>query len=132
MCAREVYVAASRADLKWLGLDWDGDPVRQSDRLGAYAAALDDLRSRGLVYPCFCTRADIAASLSAPHGPSGAVYPGTCRDLPAVDRERRMAAEPPCWRLDLARAGTETGEPEWDEMGQGLHTPAAQAHPHTD
>src|SRR3546814_10558211 len=56
--SREDYVAASLADLKWLGLDWDGDPVRQSDRLGAYAAALDDLRSRGLVYPCFCTRAE--------------------------------------------------------------------------
>src|SRR3546814_2285314 len=87
--SREDYVAASLADLKWLGLDWDGDPVRQSDRLGAYAAALDDLRSRGLVYPCFCTRADIAASLSAPHGPSGAVYPGPCPALPDVDRDRK-------------------------------------------
>src|SRR3546814_12697859 len=68
--SREDYVAASLADLKWLGLDWDGDPVRQSDRLGAYAAALDDLRSRGLVYPCFCPRPDIPARLSDPHGPA--------------------------------------------------------------
>src|SRR3546814_18558968 len=77
--SREDYVAASLADLKWLGLDWDGDPVRQSGRLGAYAAALDALRSRGLVYPCFCTRADIAPSLTAPHCHHGAVHTGTCR-----------------------------------------------------
>ena len=126
--SREDYVAASLADLKWLGLDWDGDPVRQSGRLGAYAAALDDLRSRGLVYPCFCTRADIAASLSAPHGPSGAVYPGTCRPLTQGERERRIAAEPHCWRLDMARAVAEGGELVWEEMGQGLRIADPWAH----
>ena len=63
--SREDYVTGSLADLAWLGIDRDGDPVRQSDRLGTYAAALENLRTRGLVYPCFCTRADIAASLSA-------------------------------------------------------------------
>ncbi|MBJ7501009.1 MAG: tRNA glutamyl-Q(34) synthetase GluQRS [Sphingopyxis sp.] len=126
--SREDYVAASLADLAWLGLDWDGDPVRQSDRLADYAAGLDDLRRRGLVYPCFCTRADIAASLSAPHGPSGAVYPGTCRDLPAAPRERRMAAEPHCWRLDMARAVAETGELAWEEAGQGQRIADSQAH----
>ena len=126
--SREEFIGASLADLAWLGIDWDGDPVRQSARLGAYAAALDDLRSRGLVDPCVCTRADIAASLSAPHGPWGAVDPGTCRDLPDVDRERRMAAEPHCWRLDMARAVTETGELEWEEMGQGRRIADGQAH----
>ena len=126
--SREEFIGASLADLAWLGIDWDGDPERQSDRLDAYAAALDDLRTRGLVYPCFCTRADIAASLSAPHGPSGAVYPGTCRHLTQGERERRMASEPHCWRLDMARAVAETGELAWEEMGQGLRIADPWAH----
>ena len=126
--SREEYVGASLADLAWLGVDWDGDPVRQSARLGDYAAALDNLRGRGLVYPCFCTRADIAASLSAPHGPSGAVYPGTCRGLPDAERERRMAHEPHCWRLDMARAAAEAGELAWEEAGQGPRSADPAAH----
>ena len=126
--SREEYVGASLADLEWLGIDWDGDPVRQSDRLGDYAAALDRLRARGLVYPCFCTRADIAASLSAPHGPSGAVYPGTCRNLPDAERARRMAGEPHCWRLDMTRAIAGAGELAWEEAGQGLRTADPRAH----
>ena len=131
--SREEYVAASLADLEWLGIGRDGDPVRQSDRIASYAAALENLRARGLVYPCFCTRADIAASLSAPHGPpngpAGALYPGTCRDLPAAARDRRMAIEPHCWRLDMARAVAETGELAWEEAGQGRPRAAdSQAH----
>lgn len=126
--SREEFVAASLADLAWLGIDWDGDTVRQSERLGDYAAALNELRARGLVYPCFCTRADIAASLSAPHGPSGAIYPGTCSNLPAVTREQRMAAEPHCWRLDMACAVAETGALAWEEEGQGLRTADPLAH----
>ncbi|MCW5646771.1 MAG: tRNA glutamyl-Q(34) synthetase GluQRS [Sphingopyxis sp.] len=126
--SREDYVAASLADLAWLGLAWDGEPLRQSDRLGDYAAALATLCARGLVYPCFCTRADIAASLSAPHGPSGAVYPGTCRDLSVVERERRMAIDPHCWRLDMARAVLATGALTWEEQGQGVRTADPRAH----
>ncbi|MGB3319785.1 MAG: glutamate--tRNA ligase family protein, partial [Sphingopyxis granuli] len=87
--SRESHVAAALDDLAWLGLAWDGAPVRQSAHLDAYAAALADLAARGLVYPCFCTRADIAASLAAPHGPAGPLYPGTCRRLTAAERERR-------------------------------------------
>lgn len=126
--SRETYVDASLADLAWLGIDWDGDPVRQSDRLGDYGAALENLRARGLVYPCFCTRADIAASLSAPHGPSGAIYPGTCRTLPPATREKRLVAEPHCWRLDMARAAAEAGKLVWEEAGQGICTADPQAH----
>ena len=126
--SREDYVGASLADLAWLGLYWDGEPVRQSARLGDYAAALDTLRARDLVYLCFCTRADIAASLSAPHGPSGAVYPGTCRNLSDTERERRMAAEPHCWRLDMARAVVNVGALNWEEQGQGMRPADPLAH----
>ncbi len=74
-------------DLHWLGVFWDAEPVRQSDRLSAYLQALDMLWHMGLVYPCVCTRGDISAALSAPQegvelpsGPDGLIYPNTCRD----------------------------------------------------
>lgn len=130
--SREEFVAASLADLGWLGLAWDGAPVRQSQHLGDYAAALDSLRRRGLVYPCFCTRADIAQSLAAPHGPPGAAgdarYPGTCRGLGHAERERRLAGEAHCWRLDMARATALAGDLRWEEQGQGTRTADPAAH----
>lgn len=130
--SREAYVAASLADLAWLGIAWGGDPVRQSAHLGQYAAALDELRARDLVYPCFCTRADIAASLTAPHGPpdasGAAVYPGTCRNLSATERDRRLAGEPHCWRLDVARAVALAGDLDWEEQGQGMRAADPAAH----
>jgi len=126
--SREDYVAASLADLDWLGVGWDGDPVRQSQRLGDYAAALHDLKSRRLVYPCFCTRADIAASLAAPHGPSGVLYPGTCRTLDAATRERRAADEPHCWRLDMQQAAAIAGDLAWEEQEQGRRAADPCAH----
>lgn len=130
--SREAYVAASLADVAWLGIDWEGDPVRQSTHLGRYAAALDDLRAQGLVYPCFCTRADIAESLTAPHGPPkasvAAIYPGTCRSLPAAERERRLAGEPHSWRLDMARAVALAGDLDWEEQGQGMRAADPAAH----
>lgn len=95
---RPEHVAAILADLAWLGLTWEG-PVFQSERLPLYAAALERLRAAGLVYPCFCTRVEIAAaSLHAPHGPEPA-YPGGCRGLVAPNLERAH-----CWRLDVAKA----------------------------
>ncbi len=96
--SREEHVAGIIEDLTWLGLDWDGPVVRQSERLATYDAALDRLRGMGLLYRCICTRADIAASLSAPHGSSVAIYPGTCRGR-GVDPD-----VPHCWRLDMAKA----------------------------
>ncbi|MGQ2931366.1 MAG: tRNA glutamyl-Q(34) synthetase GluQRS [Sphingopyxis sp.] len=125
--SREAYVAASLADLAWLGIDWDGAPLRQSERLGAYRAALDDLAARDLLYPCFCTRADIAASLAAPHGPSGAIYPGTCRHLTEAERASR-AGEPHCWRLDMAKAADVAGELHWEEQGKGPRLADPRAH----
>ena len=92
--SREEHVAGIVADLAWLGLDWDGSVVRQSDRLAIYDQALDRLRAAGLLYRCTCTRTDIAASLSAPHE-AGAVYPGTCRGRDV------NPALPHCWRLDM-------------------------------
>ena len=100
--SRPEHVDAIFRDLEWLGLEWDGEANFQSQRLALYQAALDRLKALGLLYPCFCTRADIAASLSAPHGPEGTIYPGTCRGL--VADAARLAAEPHSWRLDMERA----------------------------
>lgn len=106
--SRAEHVDSIIEDLAWLGLDWDGEIIFQSERLGLYREALERLRAAGLAYPCFCTRAaiaaEIAASAAAPHGPDGPLYPGTCRVLSAVERERRMAAEPHAWRLDVTAA----------------------------
>jgi glutamyl-Q tRNA(Asp) synthetase len=106
---RPDFAAAIQEDLAWLGLDWDG-PVRvQSAHLPEYRAALAALERRGLLYPCFCTRADIAreiaASAAAPHGPDGPLYPGTCRRLAPEERAARIAAGTAhALRLDVARA----------------------------
>jgi glutamyl-Q tRNA(Asp) synthetase len=110
---RAEFVDAIFRDLDWLGLAHDGEPLVQSRRTAAYAAALDQLKGRGLVYPCFCTRADIAQSLTAPHGDAGSSYPGTCRGLP--DDPARRASTPHSWRLDGARAVAEAGLPGWTE-----------------
>ena len=110
--SRPEFIAAIIADLRWLGIDWDGEPLVQSERADAYAEALERLRAIGLVYACFCTRSDIAAALSAPHQ-QAAHYPGTCRGR-ADDRERR-AIEPHSWRLDSQAALAQTGMPRWRE-----------------
>jgi glutamyl-Q tRNA(Asp) synthetase len=111
--ARSEFVDAIRDDLRWLGLDWDDPVLVQSQRTQAYAAALDELRARRLVFACFCTRADIAQSLTAPHGDAAASYPGTCRHLP--DDPERRASTPHCWRLDSAKALDRVGLPSWSE-----------------
>jgi glutamyl-tRNA synthetase len=81
------------ADLRWLGLDWDGEPVVQTPRLPFYEAALDRLRRAEAVYPCTCTRSDIAAAASAPHAEhEGPVYPGTCAGRSAADADALAAA----------------------------------------
>lgn len=102
--SRPQYVDAALDVLRWMGLDWDDAPIFQSAHLAHYQAALYELRAKDLLYPCFCTRADITASLSAPHGPSGIIYPGTCRDLSHSEQQRRCASEAHCWRLDMTKA----------------------------
>ena len=79
-------------DLRWLGLDWDEGPVRQSDRGERYESAIAALASRGLVYPCDCSRAEIALVANAPHPGEESLYPGTCRDRdPAREMKRPPA-----------------------------------------
>ena len=87
------------ADLRAIGLDWDGPVAVQSERTAEHGGAIERLRRLGLVYECFCTRREIAQAPSAPHGPPGA-YPGTCRSLtPGQMRENRVAGRPPALRL---------------------------------
>ncbi len=118
--SREAFVAGIEEDLSWLGLAWDGPVLRQSARIDAYRAALGALGAAGLLYPCFCTRADIAAAASAPHGPDGnGVYPGTCHMLDPAERARRMAIEPFAWRLDMALATAMAGPTSWHDVIMG-------------
>lgn len=111
--SRAEFVDGILEDLDWLGLRHDGELLVQSRRTGLYADALEQLRTDGLVYPCFCTRADIAASVSAPHGDAGAAYPGLCRGKP--DDPQRRATTPHSWRLDSAKAIARAGLPGWSE-----------------
>ena len=119
--SRPDHVAGIIQDLRWLGIEWDGEIVFQSARLDHYDAALGRLRAMGLLYPCFCTRADVqaqwAASASAPHGPEGPVYPGTCRNLLAAERSRRIAeGRAHAWRLDMAQAVERAGTIAWQSV----------------
>jgi glutamyl-tRNA synthetase len=98
---RDPYYTRQPADLEALGLDWDGDIVRQSDRLDVYREAIARLDAAGETYPCYCTRREIAEAVSAPHGPlPDGAYPGTCRRLTAWQRaEREAAGRTPALRL---------------------------------
>lgn len=118
---REGYVEGAEEDLRWLGFDWPVPAWRQSARMELYGAALDRLRGMELLYPCFCTRQGIAAATaSAPQGPEGPVYPGTCRLLPASLRQERMASGAAyAWRLDSVKALARTGLLAWRDRRHG-------------
>ena len=121
---RAEFADAALADLAWLGIDWDGAVRRQSAHFADYRRALDRLEGLGLVYPCFCTRAAIQAEIaragSAPHGPEGPIYPGTCRGRAADERRRRIAAgEAVALRLDVRRALAGIGELDWVDEQAG-------------
>ncbi|EAT09570.1 Glutamyl- and glutaminyl-tRNA synthetase [Sphingomonas sp. SKA58] len=132
--SRPEHVAGIIEDLRWLGVEWDGDILFQSQRIGHYMAALDRLRDMGLLYPCFCTRADIQASLTAPHGPEGPVYPGTCRALGAEEQTHRIAAgKAHAWRIDMAQATARAGPLCWHAFGaEGSEVIAANPAVHGD
>ena len=132
---RAVFEAAIVDDLAWLGLDWARPVRRQSEHFAAYAAALDALAAQGLLYPCFCTRSDVAAAVAGrdgwPRDPDGAPhYPGTCKRLTALERSARLArGEAAALRLDMdsALATLPPAPLTWTESGP--HAPAGGTHP---
>ena len=115
--SRANLVPEFLADLAWLGLAWDGPVVFQSDRLETYAAAGEALKAMGLLYPCTCTRAEIAAAAHV-LGPDGPVYPGTCRG-------RSDAPPGAAWRLNLGKAQAMAGPLWWEDelAGRQLAVP---------
>ena len=121
---RPAFEDAIYEDLAWLGIDWDGPVRRQSDHLADYAAALEELSRQGLLYPCFCTRAEVRAEIkradAAPHGPDGALYPGTCRKLGRQEQNRRIrAGKAHALRLDMAKATARVGPLAWRDRRAG-------------
>jgi len=129
---REPFVDGIFEDMAWLGLSWETPVIRQSQRMEIYQKAIDHLRRDGLLYPCFCTRADIKRDLqniaSAPHlqepigtmGPDGPIYPGTCRHLDHDRAADRIAkGEPHAWRLDMGVALTRCPDLTWIDRQQG-------------
>ena len=121
---RPAFDAAIEEDLAWLGLVWEQPVRRQSAHMDDYGAALAELGERGLIYPCFCTRSDIADEIAAaghaPHGPDGPHYPGTCRHLEPADRADRLAAGAAhALRLDMAEAVRQAGALAWHDADAG-------------
>lgn len=116
--SRPVFVEEFFRDLEWLGFEWDGEAVFQSHRLASHAAAGERLKALGLLYPCTCTRAEIAA-VSPGFGPDGPIYPGTCR-------HREVNPDNAAWRLDVIKAMALTGPLEWLDKNAGLQTAAPQ------
>ena len=123
---RSQYYLAIEQDLAWLGVRWDGTPIRQTDRLPAYTEALEKLKSLNVAYPCFCTRREIQQELKsmihAPHESGGeTIYPGTCRALTSTERAERIGqGEAHCWRLDAQRASDLSGPLVFEDKIKGL------------
>lgn len=121
---REDFYQEIESDLRWLGLLWDETPLHQTDRTDAYQNALNSLRERQLVYPCFCTRkeiqAEVARMVSAPHGPEGPIYPGICRQLPPEEAHAKIqAGHPHAWRLDSRKAAQSCGPLTFTDLRHG-------------
>ena len=121
---RAEFESGIYEDLAWLGLTWETPVRRQSEHLDEYRSALDRLASAGFLYPCFCSRKDIEAEIaradSAPQGPEGPLYPGTCRALSATERASRIAdGRPYALRLDVSAALAATGRLSWYDLDRG-------------
>jgi glutamyl-Q tRNA(Asp) synthetase len=132
---RPEFEQAIYDDLGWLGLAWETPVRRQSEHMADYAAALERLKGLGLIYPCFCTRAEIRAEIAragaAPHGSEGPLYPGTCRRLEDAERARRIdEGMPYALRLDAGKATARTGKLTWHDRERG--TIAADPRTHGD
>ncbi|MFB5759599.1 tRNA glutamyl-Q(34) synthetase GluQRS [Paenibacillus medicaginis] len=132
--SRSHLVKAILEDLQWLGLNWDEGPDKggpfgpytQSERLQRYEMALNKLREQGLLYPCFCSRADILGAASAPHGlaKEGPAYPGTCRCLSREERKEKERHKTPSLRMKVP------DEPErviifYDQVAGSVSVPAS-------
>jgi glutamyl-Q tRNA(Asp) synthetase len=120
---RTEFEEAIMDDLRWLGMTWPEPVRRQCEHLAEYESALERLRALGVVYPCYCTRAEIeretAAAASAPHGKSSP-YPGTCRRLSERDRaDLARAGRSPVWRIDAEAAGSLARTLEWHDRRHG-------------
>ena len=114
-------------DLTWIGLKWETPVRKQSDHFDDYTAVLDRLFDQDLVYPCFCTRKEIAAEINrsqtAPHGPEGPLYPGTCKHLSTAERDKKFASNAPyALRLDMAAAlkMVDVSALFFEEVGKGF------------
>lgn len=128
---RDEFVAGIEEDLGWLRLEWERPVRRQSEHFDDYRAALARLAARNLLYPCFCTRKDIADEVArsghAPHGPDGVLYPGLCRRLDPAERADRMAAgEPHALRLDMTQAIRQAGPLRWLDHAAGPQVAAPE------
>lgn len=121
---RPEHEVAILDDLAWLGLAWETPVRRQSEHMAEYAHALQRLDASGVLYPCFCTRKDIAAEIAragaAPHGPDGPLYPGICRGLATDEAAARIASGVPyALRLDVTKAMALTGPLRWIDRDAG-------------
>jgi glutamyl-Q tRNA(Asp) synthetase len=130
---RPEFEEAIYGDLGWLGLTWEQPVRRQSEHMADYAAALGKLQARHLIYPCFCTRAEIRAEIAragaAPHGSEGPLYPGTCRRLDEAERARRIASGTPyALRLDAEKASGIAGPLTWHDRERGTVTADWRTH----
>lgn len=112
------FIEQAMEDLRWLGLEWDGEPMFQSRRGDAYTAALEKLRAAGRVYPCVCSRKELETAARAPHeGEEGPVYPGVCRGrFRAAADAQRQTGRAPCWRFAADGSGSRV---EFDDALHG-------------
>ncbi|MEM7144821.1 MAG: tRNA glutamyl-Q(34) synthetase GluQRS [Verrucomicrobiota bacterium] len=122
---RPEFEEAIYEDLGWLGFEWEEPVRRQSEHMDDYGEALARLEGMGLLYPCFCTRREIAEEIAragaAPHGPEGPLYPGICRGMSVGEREERMGrGEEYAMRLDVGRAMEVAGDLEWVDLERGV------------
>ena len=119
-CPRENE-ALLREDLTWLGLDWDAEQPRQSEKTEYYEEILCKLKEAGQVFPCWCTRGDLKNAPNAPHASDGhPIYPGTCRDLTDAQRAEMAAERPPLWRLRVPEETVSFTDGHYGEYSEDL------------